>query len=272
LSERTYSAYDLDKFQTCPKLWDLSKRWEVPEVEWPVSLHMGAAVAVGLAWLRNGSPREAAEHAAYLELSRRYVDNDEWSLEGVMKHVYRGMTLGFASDIGVSKIISADNKKYGRCRPDVVGRTADGKLRLRIVDDKVKLKLDAKYIDETLAEFRHSNQLYEYAWEVGRYYNEPVDSVCINLIILSPKPQVIFDPIKISPEAIEYWAASAMADFDEMFLIQGGLRSARTRWMSCTTKYNKRGTFEKALCPMYALCHDLHGDESKAEALYVRKG
>jgi hypothetical protein len=269
VTERTYSSYQLDQFQTCPKLWDLSKRWRAPEVSWQASMHVGACIAVGLASLRQKSAKRVAEIRAMDEINKRYIENDEWTLDGIIRHVYKGIELGISSNLGLKTILSADQQMYGRCRPDVVGRTHDG--RLRIWDDKVKLKLDSRYIDDTLSEFRHSNQLYEYAWEVGRYYGEPVEKVGVNLIILTPSPKVIPYPIEITPEAIEYWASGAVQDFSDMALIDGGFAGARPRWTSCTTKYNMPGTFQKALCPMHLICHDLHGDESRAEAFYERK-
>jgi hypothetical protein len=267
---RTYSSYLLDQFQTCPRLFDLSHRWSVLEGSWSVSLHLGSAVSVGLAALRQGKTKKAAEELAYAELAGRYVENDEWTLVGVLKHVYRGMELGFSSDLGLKSIISADQQTYDHSRPDVVGRTPGGKLR--IVDDKVKLKLDVKYLDDTLNEYKHSNQLYMYAWKVGKHYNEPVESVCINLIILSPSPRVVFYPMTLTQEAIEYWAEGAQWDFGDMEKIEEHGTYARVRWTSCTSKYNMPGTFTKALCSMYKICHDGHGDEAVAETLgYERR-
>jgi hypothetical protein len=269
MDSRTYSSYDLDKFQTCPKLWSLSKRWEVPENDWSVSLHLGWVISVGLAALRQGKSEKVAKLLAASEMEKRYEENDEWMFPGIMKHVYRGMELGIGSDLGLKSIISADRKQYGHTRPDVVGRTPDGGLR--IVDDKTKLKLDSKYLDETLSEYRHSNQLYSGAWEVSQYYNEPVTSVGINLIVLSPNAKAYFYPFKIDPELLEYWAEGANLDFIDMSLVETGHRAARPRWTSCTTRYNKPGTFEKQLCPMHEICHDLHGDEARAEALGYRR-
>jgi hypothetical protein len=265
----TYSSYDLDKFQTCPKLWDLSRRWEVPETNWSINLHLGAAISVGLASLRQGQAQDVAELAAKQELRKRYVNNDEWSFDGAFKHVVKGMKLGISSDLNLQSIISADQQKYGRCRPDVVGRDLDDG-GLVIWDDKTKLRLDSRYEDETLNEYKHSNQLYEYAWEVSLYYGEPVTKVGINLIVLSPDPRVVPYPIRLTQEAIDFWVEGAELDFYDMSEVETGNDYARPRWVSCTTRYNIPGTFTKALCPMHHLCHDLHGDESKAEGYYKK--
>ena len=266
----TYSAYHLDDFQRCPRLWDLKHRWYEPEPINGVSLVLGAAVAAGLCLLRRGQSMEVAQQASKEVLINRAQElGNEWTDEGVWRHIVAALKVGITTNLGLKTIISADQKKYGRCRPDVVGRTYDGSLR--IVDDKVKLKLDPRYKDEALSEFKHSNQLYEYAWEVGRYYNEPVTSVGVNLIICSPKVDAIFYPIVITPEAVAQWAESAQLDFDEMSSIESGIAYPRRRWTSCTSKYNKPGSMEKALCPMHVLCHDLAGQEDKADTFYERK-
>lgn len=267
MSTRTYSSYQLDEFQRCPKLWDLKHRWKEPDTGFNVNMALGWAVSAGLACMRRGDSN--LESTVTEALREKWQDNDEWAMKGLMKQALNGVRLGMSTNLNLKSYLAIDNKLYGRCRPDVVGRTPEGQIR--IVDDKLKVKLDLKYLDEALAEFQVSNQLYEYTWEVGRHYGEPVTSVGINLIILSPKPTAVFYPMTLTEEAVEYWARGATADFDEMSLIESALRDPRTRWTSCRSKYNKPGTFEKALCPMWVLCHDLAGDESKAGAFFGRK-
>ena len=268
---RTYSSYHLDDFQTCPRLWDLKKRWsENNDGGHGVYLVLGGAVAAGLSILRRGQSLEEAEQAATKVLEQRADEvGSEWTQEGLLKHILAAVRIGGETSLGLKTILSADQKKYGHCRPDVVGRTHDGKLR--IVDDKVKLKLDPKYIDETLSEFCRSNQLYEYAWEVGRFYNEQVTSVGINLIICTPRLRALFYPINLKPDVLAKWAVSAQQDFDEMAAIEAGEVLPRLRWKSCTTRFNKPGTTEKALCVFHTACHELAGDESKMDALYERR-
>jgi hypothetical protein len=266
----TYSSYQLDDFQICPRLWDLKQRWEEPDGPTGVYLVLGAAVASGLCLVRRGRPMEEAEQAAKKVLEQRADElGEEWTEEGVLKHILAALKIGVTTNLGLKTILSADQKKYGHCRPDIVGRTHNG--RLRVIDDKVKLRLDPKYIDETLSEFKHSNQLYEYAWEVGRYYNEHVDSVGVNLIICTPRLRAVFYPFDLSPTAIEQWASSAQMDFDEMAAIEAGQVLPRLRWKSCTTRYNKPGTTEKALCPMHPMCHDLYGDEALGDMFFNRR-
>jgi hypothetical protein len=112
---RVYSSYQLDQFQTCPKLWDLSKRWNPIEENWLVSMHLGAVIAVGLAAARLG---HTWQDAMEKELDKRYVRTSERTFEGVMKHALKGVDLGLSAGLGLKSIITADQRKYGRSRPD----------------------------------------------------------------------------------------------------------------------------------------------------------
>lgn len=267
---RMYSSYDLDVFQRCPKLWDLSHRWVTDE--FGIAVDVGAAISVGLAQLRRGKPEKEAQQEAIKVLTRRFEErggSDEWTLEGLSKHVLTGLELGMAKDLGLRTIISADEQTYGGFRPDVVGRTTEGDLR--VVDDKVKLSLDSRYIDEELNRYKHSNQFFGYAWAVGQHYNESVRSVCVNLIILSPKPIAMLYPVVMNQKVLKFWAEGAMQDYAEMEAIEAGTVEARPRWESCASKYNKKGTTEKELCRMYTLCHELAGREEHAAEFYQKK-
>lgn len=266
----TYSSYDLDVFQRCPKLWDYGHRWVIDD--YGIAVDVGAAVCAGLALLRRGTSQEEAEAAALKILTRRYTErgeDDEWSLEGLSMHVLRGLELGMSRDLGLRTIISTDDQSYGRFRPDVVGRTVEG--HLRVVDDKVKMSMDLRYLDDELNKYKHSNQFFGYAWAVGEHYQEPVKTVCVNLIVLSPRPTAILYPVVINQRVLAFWFESAAQDYFEMEAIESGKVKARCRWESCTSRYNKKGTTEKELCKMYLACHELAGNESSMGEFYGKK-
>ena len=260
----SYSSYDLDLFQRCGRLWDLQSRWKDPDDQgFSAPIAVGAGVSAGLSRARRGHTQKMIEEAIQDALAVKFIENPEWTLGGLYRIALKGVQAGLTANLGIKDIISADQKMYGRYRPDVVGRRENGELR--VVDDKTKIQFDKRYLQETLDEYKRSNQLFGYAYEVGAYYGEPVTSVGINLIIIQPKAEALFYPFDIDQDELMQWAQSAQEDFQEMAHIDLGVRTARVRWTACRDYRYKKD------CPMHKICHDLHGDESKAGTWYERR-
>ena len=178
-----------------------------------------------------------------------------------MSHVMKGITAGLGADLGLADLLQVETK-YGHCIPDWVGRDHEG--RLRVGDDKTKLRQDDRYTAETIEDFLGSNQLFQGAMEVGEYYGEHVHSVAVNLIILTPVVKAECHSLVITPELLAYWKEGAGNNWNEMNDIERGDYSADPHWSGCRDKFHN-------LCRFHKACHMLAGDEEKMEALYERR-
>lgn len=264
--ENSVSSYYLDEYQRCPRLWDLSRRWVGPRHEpgtEPFFNHftaIGTAVAEGLKVARLGKSDDLVEAAARSSLAARYRPNKEWTLNGLMTHVRRGIELGRNSNLGC-ELITVE-KKYGHCIPDWVGRDETGALK--VGDDKTSFRLEQKYRQSKIDDYLWGNQLWQGAAEVAAYLGEPVKSIAVNLIVLSPEADAECISIDVLPEIMEYWLNGVSDDWMDMKLIKSGQLVPTPRFSACRDRFGSR-------CKFWSLCHNLGGDESRAEALYERR-
>lgn len=254
---KPWSPYQTDAYQRCPLLWDLSKRWQ-PKVEHPmVNMLVGTAVALGLERHYKGYT-DGLEKADEL-VQTQYRDGSKTSLAGTRRLTKQGIELGMATNLGLSRI-EAVEEFYGNIKPDLVGRQGDD---LVVIDHKVKMNLDDRYLEKELQSYDTGNQMWHYGWAVGNEYGEEVKYVCIHMIILAPFPRTLIHPVKITPEGIQHWLKGVMRDWQGMSAIANGQEEPGARYTSCQTKYG--------LCDFHALCHSLHGDESVAATFYEPK-
>lgn len=265
---KVFPPYQLGDFQKCPRLWDYKKRWQSRDEFNKTAMLVGTAVALGLEHYYTGLDKgvEPKVHEALCtsvaaaHVEENYVEDSDRSLDTVQTLVRRGTKHGMATNLGLGEILGVE-KFYGRIRPDLVGRSLDGALV--VIDHKVKMKLDDQWKEKTLAEYDTNNQFMHYAWAIGQEYGEEVKTVYAHIIVLSPRVYTEMHPVRIDQEHLALWLESATTDYQEMAAIEAGKFKARARFASCVDKYGP--------CAMYDLCHVLHGDESKAEALYGRK-
>lgn len=251
-----FSPYPTTDFQTCPRYWDLGKRWEARELNSPLLAGglIGSAVALGLEWHYKGGQDPYVAACNYVE--QNYPEGIDRSLAGCHELARKGVRHGIKTDLGLAEILGVE-KFYGRTRPDMVGRDRDGKLV--VIDHKVKINLYDDRKEAELAKWDTHNQMFHYAWTVGQEMGEPVDRCVIHLIVLGPRVYTELHPIPMIEEHLEVWLRSVAKDWEEMKAIELGKFPARARFSACGRQYG---------CKFHDGCHVLYGDESRFEALY----
>lgn len=252
----------------CPTLRQFERNWQ-KRGPWAPHLAVGAAMSEALAryLLSPGEAGfDAALGAAQDILRARYVESEEWSLEGLFKLVERGFSVAASTtlkDFLEQETVLATELSIGEGRIDLVTRSKATK-QIIITDHKNSIQMKSQYVNKKLAETDLSWQLWDYAWRASSYYGEPVTWIRTHLTIMSPKAVAFQHPVKILPEAIEAWAASASQHWDQMAKHDTmAFDKLPMNWNECINKYGK--------CPAYDACHVLLRDESKMETLYERK-
>lgn len=251
-----FSPYPTTSFQRCPRAWDLGRRWQGKGFEGKTAMLVGTAVALGLELHLTGSTKEAALEAARAHVEANYVEDSDRSRDGVQTLVRRGTRHGMETNLGLGEILGVE-KFYGRTKPDLVGRSLDG--RVVVVDHKVKLSLDDKYKEKELLKFETNNQMFHYAWTVAQELGEPVATVYIHLIVLAPRVYTAMHPIPIDQEHLAYWLEGVAKDWQEMAAIEAGKFPARPRFSACMDPWP---------CDFRDACHVLKGDERTFRVLY----
>lgn len=247
---KVFSPYPTDNYQRCPTLWDKQRRIQVAGGKQYTAMLIGSAVALGLERYYKGL-EDGQEKAAEL-VEAQYKEGSDRTLKGVLKLVRDGVELGMATNLGLSKI-EAVEQFFGNIKPDLVGREKD---ELVVVDHKVKVSLDEKYLEKELQAYDSSNQLMHYAWAVGAEYGEEVARAYIHLIVLAPVPRTLLHPVKTEPERVQMWLRGVVKDWSEMEAVMQNRALPATRFSACVGKYGP--------CEMSVVCHSFYGDESAA--------
>lgn len=252
----------------CPTLRRFERNW-YKRGPWTPHLAVGAAMSEALAryLLSPGEAGfDAALGAAQDILRARYVESEEWSLEGLFKLVERGFSVAASTtlkDFLEQETVLATELEIGERRLDMVSRSKSTK-QIIITDHKNSIQMKSQYVNKKLAETDLDWQLWDYAWAAGNYYGEPVTWIRRHLTIMSPKAVAFQHPVKIDPKAIEAWADSASQHWDQMAKHDTiTFNKLPMNWNECINKYGK--------CPAYDACHVLLRDESKMGTLYERK-
>lgn len=193
-------------------------------------------------------------------IERGYIKGVEPSLKGVKTLVARGLELGKSTELGLREVLAVEQSFGGRCRPDLVGRYYDGSLV--VIDHKVKVKLDDRYLENEFLGYDTSNQFFHYAHFVGQELGEPVSTVFAHIIVLSPTPKTYLHPVKMAEDHVNMWLEGVQQTWRMMNKVVAGGSPVEARFSSCINKFGK--------CDMYELCHTYHGDESVAEGAYTR--
>ncbi len=256
-----YPPYQTDAFQKCPTLWDYQKRW-APRGNQRTAMLIGTGVAIGLEHYYKELMGEKVVRdplgTALEYVEKHYQSHADKSLKGVETLVERGYDLGITTDLSIKEILAVE-KYFGRIKPDIVARDYDGSLV--VIDHKVKVNLDDKYLEGNLQEYDSANQFYHYAWGIEQEYGEPVARVVAHVIILAPVGKTLLHPVKMDPEHVQFWLKGTAVTWEHMKAVEGG-GGLETRFASCKGRYG--------LCDMYEACHTFHGDESAFPALYER--
>lgn len=250
-----YPPYQTEAFQRCPMLYDLGRRWMKREPQPTTARLIGIAVAAGLEAHFNG--QGDCLEIAHQVVRAGYLEGSDRSFDGVAKLVSKGVRLGKSTNLGYESILAVE-KSFARCRPDLVVRMLDG--RIAIVDHKVKIQLDPKYLSAECRRFNTSTQFLHYSMAVGEYFGEHVDTVVPHLIILGPRGMTVPHPVKVTKERLAYWRKGAERAWREMHLVESGQSELVPNFTSCETRYG--------VCDFYAACHNLDCDPSRMEVVY----
>lgn len=247
------SPTQVEKWLKCPQLWEYEKTWEPRVATLEPYRAVGLAVAAGLEahYLKLHDPDEAAR----VTLALNFDATEQWPMETLRKLVLKGIRLALDLEVCDPSQVVAVEQPIGHCRPDLIHQEQDG---LVITDWKVRMSMDARYKDETLAKYNHSWQLLHYAWTVLTERKQPVARAQIGLIVLAPKGLSILHPVDVSLPRIYEWFESAMLVWKQM-QVSGSWRN----YTQCSQPYQ---------CSFYEACHVYHGDPDRMEALYQRKG
>lgn len=96
---------------------------------------------------------------------------------------------------------------HGYCRIDA---GYDTPLGPAVADYKTKVTLDARYENQTLAEYQFAWAMMHYTWSYGEYRQLPTRQFAILLLILEPKKRApVFHPVIVEPEHMAIWLSSA---------------------------------------------------------------
>lgn len=229
-------------FQRCPRLYDLSKRWEAwnsnEEIETGLEIHAALALFYSAYPM---AEMGATSHACTREALK--ID-----LLGTT-----GQVLAVEQEMGPE-----------RCHPDLVikhhtDEHGEGEW-LEVVDWKYSEMLKPEWVNKRLNSYETSWQLKHYAWRVQQIYGLPCRQTTIVQMAALPKPKAWRIDFPVTQEALDAWE-----------------KSARSTWNLMASGYNAqnyegcRKYGESYLCPMYAGCHVLHSDESRFDTLYRRR-
>ena len=199
----------------------------------------------------------------FIFLAKKHEAEGALLREALTKIALKGYQAALADDLpGSGKILAVDEPLGTSSRPDLVVRYAEG---IAVWDTKVTLGLDPRYLPKRIQEYDTDWQLWQYAWEVGEYFGEPVVYAGVQLIILTPKTRVERIPVKIDPTRLAMWLKTAEQVWSDMGSEDMDLanRSTIHKWDSCHGKFGR--------CVFYDPCHIFHGDETQISQFFTRK-
>ena len=122
-----------------------------------------------------------------------------------------------------------------------------------VVDYKFKLRLDSKYYDKTVEEYKNSWQQFHYCWAYGEYLGTTIHNYIICLVVAEPKFSVKLHEFPVHPEAMTAWKESAQRIWAQMDAEDVGLAKP---WMA-TEHVTKWGP-----CEFQKACFDHRWDMS----------
>jgi hypothetical protein len=264
-----YSPTGTQKYLDCPKLYDLGRRWQPQESisKWTPNIILGKAIAKGLEYNykneRDGSTYDPHYYISEA-LEEGFVEQAEWTLEGLKKLALGGFQAALKTNLPLGGKVFLVEEDIGGFSPDLVYGSTTGELVC--IDHKVTLSLKPEYVESRLLTYETSWQFAHYAWALSERYGEHVGKVGVHLIVLSPKARAYLHFVEFTPERLAMWHQHAEQVWWQMSeAAKGKLVSYSQNWQHC----QKYGSNHR--CDFYVLCHDLAGDESRAEAFYEKR-
>lgn len=254
-----FSPSETELWLRCPMLhrYQHSRKLVARAEEWQPHRLLGNAIHAALAKHYVGEPEGEQLEAASLTLEQEFVEQDEWTKEGLYELITKGLKVARQTPLlGPGDKVVAAEKLFLRGKSDLIFRTPGGVLG--VWDHKVKLELDSRYRDKTLKEFSTGWQFRHYAWSSSEHYGYTGDIIGgIHLIQLTPRPKAYQHEIPLTRTQILQWLESAKRVWRQM--------ADNKPWMntlSCERPWR---------CAFHEACHDLAGDETRFDALYERR-
>lgn len=248
----------------CPAWAAFKRAWEPRWQRWTPHRAMGSAIHAGLAAaLTEGTPEQKATEA----LLAACVEQDEWPLEVCQGHVTRGLkaviqTAKESGLLGRERVLCVEKRLY-LGQPDAITCTDEGEATVLVTD--LKTHWDdkaARYVNE----WEVDPQLWAYADEAARYFQQPVGWIRVLECYLTPRAKAAIVPVRVTPER-QMTMRGALRDATEAIIAEWqGARPITMRPTQCFKMPAKGGK-----CQAYEACHEFAHDPQKMEALYQRR-
>src|SRR5439155_614614 len=166
-------------FQRCPRLYDLSKRWDT-EREWRPEMAIGNAIHAVLANVYLGKLDE-------VNVADYWQDSDEaMPMETAAAIVTKCAREALKIELVGDSTVVAVEREMGpeRCHPDLVIQHGDW---LQVIDWKFSLTLKPEWVSKRLAGYETLWQLWHYAWRVQQEFALPCNQITVVQMAGLPK-------------------------------------------------------------------------------------
>jgi len=268
---KVWSPSQTETFSRCPRLWDLGRRWETfnPGCWGPERL-VGNAVHAALAvWMRDRQRfPDAPTPLDEMDNKLGEVIGDEWpddapevyTPEGAMVLARKALAAVMKKEpVPLTAKIVAVEHSFGESIVDLVYLMPEG---LYVLDWKTHAKLEPHYRQARMDETIRTHQLWHYAWRARQKWMHSVVAIEKVAVALQPSVWVGKRSEPITDERIDKWYEGASSMWRIMDAMRAGRLPVHPRFEGC-------GIYGG--CPLLVACH-MHGaDESKFEALNLKR-
>lgn len=258
-SLRIYAPTTTEDWIRCPIYRQYKRKWQPTLEGWQPNLLIGKAVHAGLAEWYLVQVHSSAHKLAESTLVDGYVENDEWTLDGVKRITAKALDAAISDNIWDTETIVSVERDFGDGRADLITRVPEG---LIVTDTKFTMHLKSEYLPRRLQEYDTSHQLWHYAWQAQETYQEKVAWVRVQLVVGSPKTYSKLFPIRVTEARMRFWLSGAEWAWQQMEAEERGDFPPLPRFPSCHGKFGR--------CVYYDACHVLDGDETLIANTYDR--
>lgn len=274
---KIWSPSQTDDYSRCPRMWDLSRRWErFGGMAWTPERLIGESIHVGVAThyraLRNG-PGDTDPHPPAAEAAVRYL-GENWPADAPAQFTYEGAESLVLKALDKALTLQDDVLRdggavvgvefnFGEAVADLITRHGSpGHQYLAVTDWKYNHSVPPDYIKSRLDEAERTWGLWHYAWRAQGYFGLPVRFIRKGLIVGTPRTVARLAEVEVTPEALERWETDAYNLWREMSLYRRAGVLPPARWSACKLYGG---------CAFYDGCHRLAADETRFSTLYMPK-
>ena len=260
---KVFSPSRTEDWLKCPIYAHFRRSLQPREAVWSPARTLGKAVQAGVnIYLREQRQHgergvtltHEVEHAVLPIIEADFQPQEAHTVARLAKLATRGALAVIESGLFDGHDILLVDEPVGSGRPDVVSRYNG---RLHVADFKVTNQLRDDYRAKRLAEYDTHDQFWQYAWEVGEHFGEPVERVRAILVILAPL-KVLHADLTVTPERVAFWLSGAQQAWRDMGAEARGERPMAPKTSSCYGKYGK--------CDAYDFCYTFGCDPVPALA------